>query len=347
MRILTVGLGTGHKQVLLGLVRLKSYFSGRRQRLDVVASPAMADRGGKTREYREAMPSWPAIGDLAQCVEALHPSPEIRRILGHRYKNEVLRGNALRHAVVAAFFEVEGPCQKALDDMMVAVNLIGRIVPPTFSSTDLQARLGDRTLLRDQHEINAADIVAHDGVVHVWLHPVPEINPDFVKEAQLADMIIVCPGGMHSQIFLIPGVCEALRSSRALKVCITNLVNARRRVPAKESALDHVKRLEYWLGEMFFDWVVYNTKPFSPEQTEAYEREEKVVLSLSPEDSLPWKCIGAPLLMDGVEDGIEADQISSLRSRARHDPVEIAKAILKILDTKHSAEDVPLYARRV
>ncbi len=333
MRIVTVGGGTGQFHMLRALLALKARVPFP---IDITAIPVTSDSGGSSgllRLKRKVV----AVGDISQCVFGLHPEPELAEpLFGHRFEgDESLKGHTTRNLIVLTYFEKYGLTQEAMDRMCEMFHLEGKIAPITFAMTALHARLGDGSILHNEHDISTADILAHGGIEDMWLEPKAEANQAALDAIKRADLILTCPGNLVCSLvpnFLVEGVADALKSSKALKVCVANLMNRKGHVPEHWSVLDHVEHLEKYLTTGFFDVVLCNTQPLSPEQTADYQSEKIAVPLVTDMRAAGRSLIAVPLLMNGFTKYADSDAIAALRSQVRHDPEKVARALDAIIE---------------
>ncbi len=333
MRIVTIGGGTGQFHMLRALMALKARVSFP---IEITAIPATSDSGsssGLLRLEHHVV----AVGDISQCVFGLHPEPDLAEpLFGHRFLGEGnFKGHTTRNLIVLTFFEKYGQTQEAMDRMRDLFHLEGSIAPITFSMTTLHARLRDGTELHGEDDISRADLIAHGGIDTLWLDPKAAPNAVALEAIERADLILVCPGTIACSLvpnFLVGGTKEALEKSKALKVCVANLMNRKGHVPADWSVLDHIEELERYLHPGFFDVVLCNTQPLSPEQVSTYEKDKIAVPLVTDMRAAGRSLIAAPLLMNGSAQYATSDAIAKLRSQVRHDPQKVARALEAIIE---------------
>lgn len=335
MKVVTIGGGTGQFHLLQALRILRRKLS---EQIVITAIPTTSDSGGSSGIIR-LEGNVIAPGDISQCLFGLHPEPElVAPLFGHRFQNGSFKGHTLRNIIVLSYFERFGATQKAMDSIREVFHLEGSIAPSTFTSTNLHALLKDGTELENENDINEADLLKHGGVQKLWLDPLPQPNPSALTAISQADVIIVCPGTLVCSLvpnFLVPKMADALQQSRAKKIHIVNLMNRRGHEPSDWSVFDHVRFLESYLGEGFFDVVLCNTQALSVEQRGLYEKEKTVVSLVKNEETSPERIWARPLLMDAVPSRDVNDAIAHTRSFVRHDPARVADALAEILSSFH------------
>lgn len=340
-KVVTLGGGTGQFHTLIALMDWKRRFN---PELQITAIPATTDSGSSSgvlrMQYRVV-----AMGDIAQCVFGLHTEPEkVLPMFGFRFNDGVLEKHTTRNMIVLTFMQHFGNNQAAMDGMREAFSLPGRITPITFSDVHLHARLKNGTTLNGEDAISKADIVALGGIDELYLSndlqgraPVP--NDAALEAIAEADMILLCPGTLTCSLIpplLVPGVVSALRASKAKKIQLANLMNRQGHEPPNWTVFDHLRYIEEYLGEGFFDTLICNSQALSKEQRRAYEGEGKAPVAVLTDmrDQRPnLKLVAVPLLMNGNADVDPADPIGSTRATVRHDKKKLGSLFQYLAET--------------
>jgi uncharacterized cofD-like protein len=146
-------------------------------------------------------------------------------------------------------------------------------------------------------------------------------------------MIVVGPGDLYTSLipnFLVGGVAEAFRKSKAKKVYIASLMNRHDHASGFDVTM-YVDILEGFIGEKnAFDVILYNTKKPPKSLLRKYAG-EGVPVPLGKAGSA-YKVMKADLLSDGVVKLSRSDKAH--RSLIRHEPNKLAKALMKILNAR-------------
>lgn len=326
MNIVTIGGGTGQYHVLRALMRIKERFG-----LSVTAIPTTTDSGSSSGMLRVEC-QIVAVGDISQCIFALHPNPEDAAwIFEHRFNGKQwLNGHSTRNFLVAGAIQKFGPVQTSIDKINKAFKLEGAVTPVTFSGSHVHAKLMDGTHLESEDAIYHANIVKAGGVERLWLEPDAIPNMAAIDAIKNADVIVVCPGTLLCSIIpnlLVTGVKEALCNAAAEKIFVCNLMNRPGHTPPGSTVLDHVASVEAYLEENFFSTVIANTETFSPYQQTTFDPEMMV-----PEPSEEAfrasgrGLVGVPLIEHAPPPSSSNDPIAHLRAAVRHDPIRLAHA---------------------
>ena len=289
-----VCLGGGNampKAVLQGLKKLPV-------KISVIC--AMLDSGGSAgrlrKDYNIISP-----GDIRRAFIALaNTSPAIENLFNYRFKVGGLKGHNFANLFIAALELATNNYEKTIKEINKFLNIKHQVLPATLDNANLYAVLENGKIISGEANI---DIPKHDGnlrIKRVFLKPKAKAYPKSSEAIDKADLIIIGPGDLYSslaQIFLIQGIPEAIRKSKAKKVYICNLMTKYGETN-NFSVPDFTNEIEKYLGGEL-NYVVYNSKKPSQERLQKYKKEHSELLSLVAFDknlSQNKKFIGTDLL---------------------------------------------------
>jgi len=336
MNIVTLGGGTGQYHTLRALMYLKTELCTAHP-IHITAIPTTTDNGGSSGtlrfDYKIVAP-----GDIGQCILGLHPKPEeVAWLFEHRFSGGGLNGHTTRNIIVTTALKVHGPNQSALDAVRDTFKLAGDICPATFTEAHVRVQLANGKVLLCEDELYRENILASGGVEQVWLEPnVTPVNKRSVEAIHHADVIVVCPGTLYCSIipnFLVREIKEALCESSAQKIYVANLMNQRGHIPKDWTAFDHMRCINGYLQEDFFDVVIVNEQEPSQNQALLYGKEKVFVSSSQHFGDLSCTVISAPLIMcePSVSKNNSGDMLAHLRASVRHDKKRLAIALQRAL----------------
>lgn len=230
-----IGGGTGLPQVLRCLVELG---------FETSAVVTMADDGGSSGVLRNQLGILPP-GDVRNCLVALADDENslLARVFQYRFEGgEGLAGHALGNLIIAALADLTGDFAQAVRAAGAALETHGHVYPSTLHDVRLHGI--DR---RGAGVTGQASLAANPTAVHkVFLEPeLPAPNPEAISAMEHADLIVVGPGSLYTSVipnFLVAGVADAVRESRALRVYVCNVANMRGETGGLDAA-DHVEAL--------------------------------------------------------------------------------------------------------
>ena len=260
--IVCIGGGTGMPSVLRGI---KAYTG------NITAIVTVADDGGSSGRLRREMGLLPP-GDFRNNLAALSEVEMItQRLFQYRFPEGTgLKGHAFGNLYLAAMAGVTGSFEQGLlmSNRVLAVR--GRVLPSTLSLVQLVADVVDEEgrIERIYGESLIPKLGRGRRIRHVHLEPDdPPAYPESIRAILNADMIIAGPGSLYTSVIpnlLAPGIAEALRASRALKVYVCNIATQ----PGETDGYDvdeHVMALERHAGSNLFHYVLANdTIPATP-----------------------------------------------------------------------------------
>ncbi len=245
-RIVAIGGGTGLSNLLRGL---KEYTS------NLTAIVTVADDWSRQNPFRQQLGIL-APGDFRNCIVALSDEePLMARLFQYRFgEGSGLDGHSFGNLFIAALAHITGSFERAVREVGRVLAVRGQILPSTVDEVRIRPDLG--ILLEEglaglppktakKVRLEPQDCVAH---------------PEALKAIMAADLIVIGPGSLYTSVLpnlLVPGMREAIRSSRAAKVFVSNIAT---QVGDTEGldVLEHVRVVEAHVGPGLFDYVVAN-----------------------------------------------------------------------------------------
>jgi uncharacterized cofD-like protein len=254
-RIVVIGGGHGIATVLRGL---KAHSN------NLTAVVSVADDGGSSGELRRNMGILPP-GDIRNCLAALSDDEALlTQLFQYRFGEDTgLGGHTMGNLLITALTEITGSFEKAIAESGHALSVHGQVLPATLHDVRLVA---DIRLHHTQTEVRVegeSRIPTSTGrVSRVWLEPGnATAYPPVIQAILAADMIIIGPGSLYTSILpniLVGDLLEAIRSSRSLKIFISNVATQQGETEMY-SCGDHIRTLEEMAGPDLVDVIVCNT----------------------------------------------------------------------------------------
>lgn len=295
---MAIGGGTGLSTLLRGLKRhvapppgAQPITLGRRKQLDPLCDVApclirdlaavvtVTDDGGSSGRLREDFKMLPP-GDVRNCMVALSEDEHLlSRLFQYRFHQGELQGHSFGNLFVAALSHITGDFAQAVQMSSQILATRGRIYPATNTNVTLEARMDDGSLVCGETNITAS----RRRIVELLLKPAdaPPL-PETLEAIAAADLITLGPGSLYTSLItnlLVPGIAEAISTSRATRVFLCNLMtqaNESLGLTASqhiEKILEHVARHTSLTSRPLFDYALINTAPISPALLEQYARE--------------------------------------------------------------------------
>lgn len=320
--ITVIGGGTGLSVLLRGIKNATS---------NITAVVTVADDGGSSGRLREELGIIPP-GDLRNCLVALADTePLMEKLFQHRFGGQNnLTGHSFGNLFIAAMSEVVGDVETALKESSKVLAVKGLVVPSTTRRVRLAATMEDGSIIEGESQIPLAQKRIH----RVHLYP-PDVEPvpSSIDAIHNADAIILGPGSLYTSILpnlLVDGIAEAVRSSKAVKIYICNVMTQPGETDGYTASM-HAKAILDHAGEGVIDYILVNSAPIAEEMRGAYALEGAYPVEV---DEAAIEALGVKF--------IKADLINETNV-VRHDPVKLARNIMKMVyGLKSNAESMRL-----
>ncbi|KKW46360.1 MAG: hypothetical protein UY98_C0029G0002 [Candidatus Kaiserbacteria bacterium GW2011_GWA2_58_9] len=312
-KIVTIGGGTGSYVVLRGLKEFP---------LDIAAVVSMFDSGGSSGVLRDECGVLPP-GDVRRCLLALSEGTRaeiLRELFNYRFGNGgSLKGHSFGNLFLVALSSIYGGDIEGIRKASELLDLKGRVLPVSLDKAHLHV------ILEDDTEVVGEDNIynpKHDGALRVkraFLKPGAKLYDETARAIREADVVVICPGSLYASLvpnFLVGGMAEALRESRAKKVAVADLMTQWGQTNGFVAS-DMMDELLRYSGLSKFDYVICNTAGMDAGLLAAYAKEGKRPIHCDEKlYSQAWKVITGDFFS-------EADI-------ARHDSAKVAKVISEL-----------------
>jgi len=312
-KIVVIGGGTGCFTVLSGL---KKYS------VNLSAIVSMADSGGSTKILREEFGILPP-GDIRRTLVALSRSEKLLSdLFNYRFNEGCLSGHNFGNILITALERIKGSFEGAVEEAGKILNIKGEVIPVTLQNSHLYAVLENSQIIKGEDNI---DVPKHDATLKikkVYLKPKAKANKKAKSAILKADLIVIGPGDLYTSIIpnlLVKGIPEAIKNSRAKKVYVCNLMTKFGETN-NFTGMNFVREIEKYLGGKFLDYVILNNKKPPASRVAKYEKEGAVFVKCNREDC--------------KKERFKIIKGNFLRKKGfiRHDPNNLAKTLLKLLE---------------
>ncbi len=224
LAVATIGGGSGHFVMLSALRDLPD--------TSVSAIVSMTDSGGSTGRLRDELGILPP-GDILKCVLALSPHRELaRQLLLKRFtKGNRLTGHSAGNMLLTMLSQYSGSFSEGVQGLAQMLDVEGEILPVTVDKSTLVAELtsGERIFGESAIDIPRGD--QREKIENVFLVPhhaeQVRVYPPVIERINSVDAIVLGPGDLFTSIIpnlLVPGVRQALCSSKAKLVYVSNIM---------------------------------------------------------------------------------------------------------------------------
>jgi len=251
-RIVALGGGTGLSSLLRGL---KKYSH------NLTAIVTVTDDGGSSGELRKNLGILPP-GDIRNCLTALADDEEmLSHVFQYRFGERAgVNGHSLGNLFISALADITGSFEEAVAESGRVLAVKGRVLPATLHDVKLVAEINLPDEGREINVVGESTIPKIDGKIeHIWIEPSnPLPFPPAVQAILNADLIIIGPGSLYTSVIpnlLVPGLADAIRSSRALKFFVCNVANQEGETLGYTWS-DHIQAIEKHVEDLHIDIIL-------------------------------------------------------------------------------------------
>ncbi|MFO0046593.1 MAG: uridine diphosphate-N-acetylglucosamine-binding protein YvcK [Armatimonadota bacterium] len=306
--IVALGGGTGLSTLLRGLKQHSS---------NITAIVTVTDDGGSSGQLILDKGMIPP-GDIRNCLVALADAEKaMTDLFQHRFiESGALNGHSMGNLLIAALVDqARGDFEQAINIASDVLAIRGKVMPSTLDHVGLRARLDDDSEVSGETAI----VQAGKKIRELQLSPGNvSAYPAALEAIADAELICIGPGSVYTSVIpnlLIPGMKEALKSSKAIKVYICNVMTQ----PGESdnlSASEHASAILQQVKDKVFDYVLINTGIPDNEVLEKYKLSGQ---NLVEPDTDRLRAMGLKV--------IQGNFIST-SDVVRHDPVKVVSRLM-------------------
>ncbi len=322
-RVVVIGGGSGSYVVLSGLKKYP---------IHITSIVTMMDAGGSTGRLRDQLGVLPP-GDLRQALVALSESEDIwRNLFTYRFDTGDLNGHNLGNIFISALEKMTGSADLALKHASKLLKTKGTVIPVTSTKCTLCAKYADGSLLEGEPIIDES-FTTRPKILYMYTSPEAQANTKALKAIQEADYLIFGPGDLYTSIFpnfLVTGIVDALKSSKAKKIYLLNLMTKLGQTDGY-TASDFLNEMERYSG-CTMDYIFINNKFPSQDMLDWYKKSSNVDLikdDITTKNFPKTRSIRTDLLSETRYEQSIADRIK--RSLIRHDSEKTAAALIDLI----------------
>jgi uncharacterized cofD-like protein len=327
-KVVTIGGGNGNSMLLSGL---KHY------PISLSTIVTMSDDGGSSGVLRKELGVLPP-GDVRQCLLALSDTSDtMRNLMKYRFEEGGLKGHNFGNLFLSALEKITGDFSVGVSEAAKILKIRGEVIPVTNANTNLFMLLKNGKLLKGEIKINHNLEIEKKGIGKNYLAPRARANQKAIESILEADLVVIGPGNFYCSImpnFLVEGISEALRKTKAKVVYNCTLVNKKGHTE-KFTLDDYVEKLNEQIGKNRIDFVTFNTR--KPGKKLIAKNEKELLVNYSPGQvkKRNYRVIEADLLSDEKVSYSKGDAVAATRTFLLHDSEKLARVLMAILGSKH------------
>lgn len=220
-KIVVIGGGHGQAVICRGLKELKN--------VDLTAIVTVADDGGSTGRLRKQF-QIPAMGDIRNVMISMSKSESLMRgLMEYRFEDpdgteRDIAGHNLGNIILTALTQQSGSFLEAIQQVTEVLNVKGKIIPASTEVITLYAKMVDGVIVKGEANIPTMD----NHIEEVFYDHEVQATPEAAHAILEADLVIYGIGSVYTSILpnvIIPGVKEALKTTKAKKIYICNAMS--------------------------------------------------------------------------------------------------------------------------
>jgi uncharacterized cofD-like protein len=262
------------------------------------------------------------------------PGDLLRKLFTYRYSAGTgIAGMTFGNLFMAALADIYKDQELAIQKTCEFLDVVGNIIPVTFDKTHLVARYANGKQVMGEYIIDEPEEeLAKYRIVELEVFPESTPNPKALKKIEESDYIIFGPGDLYTSIIpniLVPGIAEAVKSSKAEKIFVANLMTKYGQTDNFNTS-DFLHELEKYLGRGIIDYVLVNkSKAFPVGILERYKLEKAKPVTDGLKDTKKLRVLRHDFISNEVYEKPKSDRLK--RSLIRHDPDKLARVIFGII----------------
>ena len=304
--VVVIGGGEGLSTVLKGL---KKYTS------NLTAIVIVSKYGKKDAKATE---------DIRLSVEALaQNSEEMTKMLDYNFETGKLKGLSFGDVYMQTAENIYGDFVSSVNKTKEIFSMVGQVLPVTLDEMKICVELDNGMTIEDKDKI--ADIT-EDKVTkinRVYISPSNcRTAPGVIESIQNADAIVLGPGSLYTNVIpnlLIKNVAKTIKESKAFKIYIPNIMTQPGHTDDYDVS-DHINAIVEHAGNKIIDYCICDNGDIVPEFLRKYNKEGANLVEV---DSQNLRGKGIKLVKADIS-CIDGEYI-------RHDPDELAKAIIELI----------------
>ena len=318
-RVVAIGGGTGLPMVLQGVKEFTS---------SLTAVVTVTDAGRSSGRLRTDLGLLPP-GDIRNCLVALSDSSRLLNdLFQYRFTEGSLEGMNFGNLFIAAVAKVSGSFESAIRETSRILAIQGKVLPSTYDDVHLCAKLADGELIEGEVNVRKP---GKAPIADVFLRPADvKANEEAINEILRADLIVIGPGSLYTSVIsnlLVPAIPEAIRSSKARKVYVCNIVTQPGQTNGYGCA-DHLAAVERYLGEGVLDGVLVNSNVPPQAILDRYHEEGAELVRVG--DGISGHRV--QIILDDLVENLDHKRILwEKQDLLRHDPDKLAALIWNLL----------------
>ena len=311
--IVVIGGGNGINNVLKGL---KNYTS------NLTAIVPVSAYGKPNTSIRELKLN--PVDDIKSSLIALSTNTEeMNSIIDYNFTEGKLKNLNFGDLYLHVMQKVYGDFTSSIEKSSNILSMVGRVLPVTLDEMNICAELQDGTVVTDKSKIAETVTNKVTKINRVYINPSNcRTAPGVLDAIKKADAIIIGPGSLYTNVIpnlLIKNVSKTIRTSKALKIYISNIMTEPGQTDDYEVS-DHINSILEHSGDGIIDFCISDVGEIVPEYVRKYNLMGSDIVNI---DTANIKSKGIRL--------IKGELALAEGGYIKHDPDKTAKLIIELI----------------
>ncbi len=262
--------------------------------------------------------------DIKKSISSLAINqPLMEQLLNWNLSSKQFNGINFGDAYITAVQEITGTISAGLNKSQDILDMIGDVAPVSLDEMMVCAEFNDGLIVEGKNKIVEVAENKKDGINRVYISPSNcRPNPRVIEAIQEADLIVIGPGRLYTNIipnFLVKNIANTIRESKAPKVYIANIMTEKGETN-NYTLSDHIRAIFEHSGGAVFDFCICDTGEIIPEYIRLYHTKGSDIIEIDNENLKP---LGVKIM--------KKDLSRVINEKIRHDADTVALTLMEII----------------
>ena len=262
--------------------------------------------------------------DIKKSISSLAINqPLMEQLLNWNLSSKQFNGINFGDAYITAVQEITGTVAAGLNKSQDILDMIGDVAPVSLDEMMVCAEFNDGLIVEGKNKIVEVAENKKDGINRVYISPSNyRPNPRVIEAIQEADLIVVGPGRLYTNIipnFLVKNIANTIGESKAPKVYIANIMTEKGETN-NYTLSDHIRAIFEHSGGAVFDFCICDTGEIIPEYIRLYHTKGSDIIEIDNENLKP---LGVKIM--------KKDLSRVINEKIRHDADTVALTLMEII----------------
>ncbi len=275
-------------------------------------------------DYSSSLGSSAPFKDIKDAIISMSKNDiEMESLINLNFKNEKLKGLNFGDLYLVAMNEIHNNMAEAILNSTETLNISGKVIPITLDETTVCVDLEDGTTIKEKDKIPEAISGKLQKINRIYVTPSnAKPSPGVVEAIEDADIIIIAPGGLYTNVLpnlLVRNISKAIKASQATKYYVSNIMTE----PGKTEEYtlsEYLRVIKEHVGDGIIDYCLADTGEVIPEYIRKYNKEGSDVVDIDSKKLNEYNVKVIQRNMSCVRDG-----------KIMHNPDIVATTIIEMI----------------